>query len=217
MKTKPLFAVGVLLLAAAVYLFCGSSNTRTYTKSRVQELEKQVSELEPETLELQMNLARWYNLNLTSRHPEENFKASYPAILDLSGHAMGTVEIPDIEIQVPIYHGVEQSAAQIGFGHLPDSAFPIGGVGNHSVLIGNMEKDLLPVFGFLSIGDTFRIRILKEVLTYSVVYTSVVHPEELEDFPVDPSLDLCTLVVSTPATEKTYCFVIQGKRTSDAE
>ena len=47
---------------------------------------------------------------------------------------MGVLEIPCIEVELPIYHGIGEEVLQKGVGHISQTAFPVGGEGNHTVL-----------------------------------------------------------------------------------
>ena len=50
---------------------------------------------------------------------------------------MGYVEVPSLNITLPIYHGTEDTTLEIGAGHLLGSSLPIGGESTHSVITGH--------------------------------------------------------------------------------
>ena len=85
--------------------------------------------MEPETVKLQKNLARWYNFNLTLAEPEPDFQRAYAGIFNLGQGRMGLLEIPELELALPITHGAQGAA-----GHDPSTALPVEGQGNHTVL-----------------------------------------------------------------------------------
>lgn len=80
---------------------------------------------------LQWNLARWYNLNLHTENPDPGFREAYRDILAMDGDVMGYAEFPAREITLPICH----DGADHGLVHSAQSDLPIGGMGNHTVLI----------------------------------------------------------------------------------
>lgn len=106
---------------------------------------------------LQWKLARWYNVNLRSERPEQGFEEAYRSILYDTGGIMGYAEIPSATRILPIYH----DGAGEGLVHDSGTDFPIGGSGNHSVLV-CMEVVQLEQ------GDQIVIHILGERHVYQV-------------------------------------------------
>ncbi len=53
------------------------------------------------------------------------------------GEVMGYVEIPKINVKLPIYHGTSESVLNRGVGHIENSSLPVGGEGTHSILTGH--------------------------------------------------------------------------------
>lgn len=105
---------------------------------------------------LQRELARWYNVNLYSETAEMNFQDAYDSILYYENGVMGYIELPSRGQCIPIFHGVGKG----GFVHDPQSAFPIGGRGDHSVL--RMD-------GEVSLAEEERV--ILWVLGESMIYT----------------------------------------------
>lgn len=55
--------------------------------------------------------------------------------LNIAGdEMMGIVEIPKIDIKLPIYHTTEEDVLKQAAGHLEGSSLPIGGKSTHSVI-----------------------------------------------------------------------------------
>ena len=109
-------------------------------------------------LKLQMDLVSWYNLNVHLNHGTE-LQGAYDEILYFQNGMMGSLLIPDLEIHLPIYHGISN---RVGFGHDPNTGFPVGTDGQHSAL---WMYDL-PA---LAAGDQFTIEILDLKHTYEVI------------------------------------------------
>lgn len=141
-------------------------------------LEEDMAGSDRESLALQEALAMWYNLNLLEEN-DPAFRDAYAAILFYSDGIMGSLEIPGKEIHLPIYHGLEGNK---GFGHDPQTAFPIGQPGDHPVLVTDTELPLRP-------GDTFVIHILDRELTYQVAAI-----RENWDTTAVPGVDYCSLI-----------------------
>ena len=95
---------------------------------------------------------------------------------------MGVLAIPKIDLRLPIRHGVGDDALAKGIGHMPDSALPIGGDGNHSVLAGHRglpSAELFTRLDELARGDVFTVTVLGDSHAYRVTDIRVITPDEL--------------------------------------
>lgn len=141
---------------------------------------------------------------------------NYDGLLDPTGTGiMGYVEIPKIRVNLPIYHGTEETELRKGIGHLVGSSLPIGGVGEHSVLTGHSgvaEKRLFSDLEQLAEGDRFYLHILGETLAYKVTEINTVLPHETDLLTADPDDDLCTLVTCTPYGVNSHRLLVRGSR-----
>lgn len=140
----------------------------------------------------------------------------YQDILNVDGNGMmGYLEIPTIDVELPIYHGVEQDVLQVGLGHLPWSSLPIGGENTHCVISGHRglaNATLLSNLNEVKEGDLFYIRILNQVLTYAVDQILVVEPENIEPLMPTQGKDFCTLVTCTPYGVNSHRLLVRGHR-----
>lgn len=142
--------------------------------------------------------------------------AEYEGLLriDESG-IMGYVVIPKINVSLPIYHGTKDSVLQSGIGHLEGSSLPIGGEGTHSVLSGHRGLPSAKLFtniDQLVVGDTFTVRVLREVLTYEVDEIRTVLPHEVNSLQIVEGQDYCTLLTCTPYGVNTHRLLVRGHR-----
>ena len=164
--------------------------------------------------------ARQYNRNLCSRSNSfllsEEQKAEYESLLDISGQGvMGYIEIPEIDVSLPIYHGTEDPVLQVAVGHLEWTSLPVGGESTHCVLSGHRGLPSAKLFtdlDQLAEGDTFILRILDETLTYEVDQIRTVEPYELDDLGIEEGKDYCTLVTCTPYGINTHRLLVRGRR-----
>ena len=129
---------------------------------------------------------------------------------------MGYVQIPKIDVELPIYHGTSEETLDRGIGHLMGSSLPIGGVGTHCVLTGHsglagnrMFSDL----DQLKKGDVFYLKVLDETLAYAVLEIDTVLPEDTSQLAIDSVRDTVTLVTCTPFGVNTHRLLIHGERT----
>ena len=169
--------------------------------------------------------ARAYNEALCFRsnpyYLSEEQKAQYESLLDVSGlGVMGYIEIPEIDVSLPIYHGTEESVLQVAVGHLDWTSLPVGGESTHCVLSGHRGLPSAKLFTNLDKlreGDTFLLRILDEVLTYEVDQILIVEPQETAALRVVEGKDYCTLVTCTPYGINTHRLLVRGHRVDNAE
>ncbi|PST46133.1 hypothetical protein CPA40_07410 [Bifidobacterium callitrichos] len=127
--------------------------------------------------------AERYNAALAGDGASQSSAASprYEDLLDPNGDGvMGVLAIPVIDLKLPIFHGVGNRALAAGVGHVPGSALPIGGTGNHSVIAGHRglpSAELFTRLDELERGDVFTITVLGDTYTYRVIGIRVVDPD----------------------------------------
>ncbi len=169
--------------------------------------------------------ARQYNRNLLDRSNglrlSEEQKAEYERLLDVSGvGVMGYIEIPEIDVSLPIYHGAEDSVLQVAIGHLEWSSLPVGGQSTHCVLSGHRGLPSAKLFTNLDKlreGDTFLLRVLDEILTYEVDQILIVEPQDTAALEIVEGQDYCTLVTCTPYGINTHRLLVRGHRIDNIE
>ena len=169
--------------------------------------------------------ARAYNEALCFRsnpyYLSEEQKAQYESLLDVSGlGVMGYIEIPEIDVSLPIYHGTEESVLQVAVGHLEWSSLPVGGESTHCVLSGHRGLPSAKLFtnlDKLQTGDIFMLRILDDVLTYEVDQILIVEPQETGALRIEEGKDYCTLVTCTPYGINTHRLLVRGHRIDNIE
>lgn len=210
MSRKMVGILTVVLVLCAIGLPClavgGSLRELAGTAASVERLTEQTAGMEDAAVRRQRNLARWYNWNLTAKQPDEGFEEAYGGILDLGEGMMGYLELPEMGQCLPIYHGVEEASQTRGVGHLPGSALPIGGNGNHTVMMGTAD------FGKLREGELFYLHILDETLVYAVTGIREVSPGQTAGLSPSAGEDLCTLVTTRGYGSYTRKIMIRGSR-----
>ena len=181
---------------------------------------EEVANLENEQYDELWAAAQQYNRSLTERGNayvlSEEQKEAYEKLLDVSGlGVMGYIEIPEIDVSLPVYHGTEESVLQIAVGHLEWSSLPVGGESTHCVLSGHRGLPSAKLFtnlDKLTEGDIFLLRVLDEVLTYEVDQTLIVEPQDTASLQIEEGKDYCTLVTCTPYGINTHRLLVRGHR-----
>ena len=181
---------------------------------------EKVANLDHQEYDSLWNAARRYNEELlqhgTAYRLTDEQAQQYESLLNVSGLGiMGSIEIPDIDVSLPIYHGTDESVLQVAVGHLEWSSLPVGGEGTHCVLSGHRGLPSAKLFTHLDKlekGDTFLLCILDEVLTYEVDQILIVEPQETAALQIEPGKDYCTLVTCTPYGINTHRLLVRGHR-----
>ncbi|MCI8993471.1 MAG: class C sortase [Eubacterium sp.] len=140
----------------------------------------------------------------------------YMSCLNIAGNGMmGTVEIPKIEITLPVYHTTADDILQIAAGHLEGSSLPVGGEDTHSVISAHRGLPSAALFtdlDKLEETDHFLLHILDETLCYEVDKITVIEPEDTDDLKVEAEKDLVTLMTCTPYGVNSHRLLVRGHR-----
>lgn len=128
---------------------------------------------------------------------------------------IGYIEIPKIDVFLPIYHGTSKEVLEKGAGHLENTSFPVGGKNTHSVISAHSAFPTRTFFDYLpdlKKGDKFLIHVLDELLTYQVDQIKTVLPDQTEDLYVEDGKDYVTLLTCTPYSINTHRLLVRGTR-----
>jgi sortase A len=169
--------------------------------------------------------ARQHNRKLLEREnpfalPEEMVD-DYEQLLNVGDIGIiGYVEIPEISVVLPIYHGTDEAVLQVAVGHLEWTSLPVGGENTHAVVSGHRGLPSAKLFTNLDKlveGDLFIFRILDEILTYEVDQILIVEPHEVQHLQIEQGKDLCTLVTCTPYGINSHRLLVRGHRVENPE
>lgn len=140
---------------------------------------------------------------------------SYNSLLNQSNGIMGSIEIPKIDVDLPIYHGTSDEVLQVGIGHIQGTSLPIGGENTHCVLSGHRGlpgSKLFTRLDEMEEGDLFFIQVLGETLAYKVYNIQVIEPEDVSVMEIQAGRDDCSLITCTPYGLNTHRLVVTGER-----
>ena len=221
------FVLVILLGAgAAAYPLIASINNE-HTQSLVQtEYEEKIQQLDPSEIDAALEAAREYNKTISTVQIEDidKIKADLPPYEDLLNLAnngiMGYIEIPAIDIDLPIYHGTTGAAMEKGAGHMEGTSLPVGGIGTHAVISahsGMASAKLFTDLDKLKLGDMFFITVCNQKLAYEVDNIAVVEPTDIDLIRVDTQQDYVTLLTCTPYGVNTHRLLVRGHRVEMAE
>lgn len=146
---------------------------------------------------------------------------SYNKQLNHTGNGiMGSLEIPKINVNLPIYHGTGDEALANGVGHIQGTSLPVGGENTHAVLSGHRglpSSKLLVRLDEMEVDDYFFLRVGNETLAYKVIDIVVVEPDDVSNLEVKVGEDLVSLVTCTPYGINTHRLIVTGSRVTYEE
>lgn len=228
-KIKIILFIGISLItvSAAFLLFPTISNliNSIFNNSTISNYSESVKTLSEDVVENEFSTASEYNRELCESvgisYSTKAFVEGYDKILNFDG-IIGYIEIPKIDVKLPIYHGSDESVLTKGAAHLPNSSFPIGGTGNHAVLTAHTGYPTQVFFDNLTElenGDLIYINVLDRQLTYSVIEQNIVDPEDISLLQIDEKNDLISLVTCYPYGVNSHRLIVTAERyiSSDKE
>ncbi|MCW4656305.1 class C sortase [Bacillus sp. AS_5] len=215
----------IFLLGLLIYLYPTISNwlaTKTHY-SKISEYDATVKSLEQKEIERKKKEAKTYNNKVQNigqifsdpfNETKDNSKSDYIDMLNI-GETIGYIEVPKINIQLPIYQGTSEEVLSRGIGQLSESSLPVGGESTHTVLTGHRGLPSALMFTHLDKlekNDIFYIHSLDTILAYKVDQIKEVLPNETTDLLIVKGQDYATLITCTPYGVNTHRLLVRGHR-----
>lgn len=220
-----LFIAGLSLL---LYPFV-ANQWNSYRQSKlINSYDSQIAQMESQgevNYEEQWEMAHAYNQALEPCILPDSFavaaasgeNGAYMSCLNLTEDGMmGYVEIPKIDVKIPIFHTTEEDVLQKAAGHLEGSSLPVGGENTHTVISahrGLPSASLFTDLDKLTVGDHFLLHILNETLCYQVDQITETEPDNTSALSVEEKKDLATLLTCTPYGVNSHRLLVRGHRT----
>ena len=186
--------------------------------------QEQMEQVDTTAIDEARDLANQYNQAILEGVKEDAFhndtllwaSEDYEHQLNIIGNGiMGYVEIPAIQVTLPIYHGTDDAALEKGVGHLLGSSLPVGGECTHTVLTahsGMASQRMFSDLNLLEAGDVFYLDVLGERMAYQVDQIKTVLPYDTTYLGILDGEDHCTLVTCTPFGVNTHRLLVRGIR-----
>lgn len=224
-KLKNIVLLLIFLIGFAVFAYPKVSNwLAEYNQIQVvQSYNKFVTGISPAQMEEEWRRAEEYNELLQAGPITDPFSnvdkvepfTEYDTVLNVDG-VMGYIEIPSIDVKLPIYHGVSEEVLQKGVGHIKSTALPVGGEGTHAVLSahsGLPEAKLFTELEKVKENDYFYLYVLDKEMAYKVDQITVVDPDDISNLTPVAGKDYVTLVTCTPIGINSQRLLVRGQRT----
>ena len=226
-RITAILLVAVLLAGLSLLLYPLVSNywNSIHQSQAIAAYMDDVAEVDDTTYDALWEEAQGYNASLLENEnrffPDEDERQQYEQLLSISDDGIiGYIEIPSIDVTLPIYHGTSEEILQVAIGHIEGSSLPVGGLSTHCVISGHRglpSSRLFTDIDQLSEGDIFTLLVLDEALTYEADQIRIVEPDDISLLEIKEGEDLCTLVTCTPYGVNSHRLLVRGHRVENQE
>ena len=216
------FCVGLII---SLYPLISNIYSRRNQMDVINKYQEDIEKVDEQEMANELELANAYNrkLNqtivLTDPFDPSAIDMADDVYYDILNYTddgvMAYINIPKIDVNLPIYHGTDNEHMLKGVGHLVGTSFPVGGIDTHAVLSahsGLSTAELFTNLADLKKDDLFYIHVLDDVLAYEVDKINVVKPNETNDLKIVPGQDYVTLVTCTPYGINSHRLLVRGHR-----
>ena len=211
-------ACGAVALGLLLYPLVGELLSEKYHSDVETSYIAAIEDTDDAELTAQREAAEQYNAMLANATISEGGASAPPlAYADqlTVGGVMCYVDIPKINVYLPVQHGTGAETLEKSVGHVVGTSLPVGGSGTHAVLSahsGMASSKLFSDIDQLEKGDTFYVHVLGEVLAYEVDAINTVLPTDTSLLQIEAGKDLVTLVTCTPFGINTHRLLVRGHR-----
>ena len=231
MSKKIKLILAIFLILSGIFLFIYPRVTDYIYKNKVTNLKedyiKTIESINKEDNNLKLD--ELYNLlqeenNKLYQNKQHKFlvdKTYDIADINLSDYGLtnnifGFIEIPVINVTLPIFLGSNDYTMTLGATHLTGTSYPIGGTNTNSVIAahrGFYKTEMFRHIDKINIGDTLYIKNFKETLEYKATKIDIIKPDELNKLTIEEGSDMVTIISCHPFPSNTHRYVVYFKRT----
>lgn len=232
-RSDKIFTIFItLLILAAIYialfptisnLFYKIQQSNTiisYTEESKQLSEAQINKMFDDIYNYNQDLYKYWFGGTFSYQGSNKSDEKYESILNTNNGIIGYIEIPKINLYLPIAHGTKSEDLDSMVGHMYLSSFP-GTINSHAILTahtGLASAKLFTDIDKLSNGDEFYIYILNKKLTYKIYKSNICLPEEDYHYiQIEPGKDLVSLYTCTPYGINSHRLIITAEHLTDKD
>ena len=211
-------ACGVVALGLLLYPLVGELLSEKYHSDVETAYTAAIEDTDDAELTAQRQAAQQYNAMLANATISEGGASAPPLAYAEQltvGGVMAYVDIPKINVYLPVQHGTGAETLEKSVGHVVGTSLPVGGSSTHAVLSahsGMASSKLFSDIDRLEKGDVFYVHVLGEVLAYEVDAINTVLPTDTSLLQIEAGKDLVTLVTCTPFGINTHRLLVRGHR-----
>ena len=143
----------------------------------------------------------------------------YYKTLNVDGKGMmAYVEIPKINVKLPVRHGTSDQVLKDGIGHIATTHVPTDNRTIHSVITGHTGEVGYMLFDNLTQlrkGDVFQIRVLKRHMSYKVDQIKIILPTDVSALQPVQNSNYVTLLTCYPYGVNSHRLIVRGHYIGD--
>lgn len=220
--------IAFLIVTGGIILICypsfSSFINQQFANKEIATYENKMEDTSEQELRETMQMAYDYNATLPRTYPADPFTGNNISNMKgtefekfwmiQDGQMLGYIEVPSINIYLPIYYGTSKQVLEEGAGVVENTSLPVGGKGTHSVIsahTGMASKRLFTDLNLVEEGDIFFIHVLNQNFAYQVDQIKIVLPEEIEDLYIEKDKDYVTLLTCTPFGINDHRLLVRGQ------
>ena len=209
---------GVVALGLLLYPLVGELLNEKYHSDVETVYTAAIADTDNDELTAQRGTAEQYNAMLSGATITEGGASASPLAYAQQltvGGVMAYVDIPKINVYLPVQHGTDADTLERAVGHVVGTSLPVGGSSTHAVLSahsGMASSKLFSDIDQLTEGDTFYIHVLGDTLAYRIDAINTVLPTDTSLLQIEDNKDLVTLVTCTPFGVNTHRLLVRGQR-----
>lgn len=203
-----LFFVGV---ASILYPFVGNVVSVMTANVAIGGYDEEVKSLDTSEIDELFKKADEYNKSLYSGSKTD----ADAKCLNRTDGIMCYVDVPKVNIYLPVYYGTSNEVLEKGCGYLENTSLPVGGKNTHSVISGHTglpSAEMFTALDQVEIGDMFYIHILNKVLAYKIDKITDVKPDQTDELRIVSDEDYVTLLTCTPYGINDRRLLVRGTR-----
>ena len=217
LKDKPvltLVIIGIVYfigIAAVLYPIAGNIYTLAHSRMAITQYDQAVQHMDTTEIENRFKQAKIYNADLASGIYNDGYERALCSVDDL----ICFVEVPSVNIYLPVYYGTQEYNLQRGAAWLENTSLPVEGQNVHSVISGHTglpNAELFTKLDQVQKGETFYLHVLNKVLAYKVDEIFIVYPNQSSYLNIVPDKDYCTLLTCTPYGINDKRLLVRGER-----
>ena len=211
-------ACGVVALGLLLYPLVGELLSEKYHSDIETNYTAAIEDTDDAELTAQRQAAEQYNAMLAGAAITEGGASAPPLAYAEQltvGGVMCYIDIPKINVYLPVQHGTGTETLEKSVGHVVGTSLPVGGSSTHAVLSahsGMASSKLFSDIDQLEKGDVFYIHVLGDTLAYEVDNINTVLPTDTSLLQIEDGKDFVTLVTCTPFGVNTHRLLVRGHR-----
>lgn len=213
-------ALGIFSIGCFLYPSLSNFINEQFNESTINEYNNNVKSVSQNLITTQLKEAVRYNQALATEFfsgdntDYEEIINNYNNILDNNNGLIGYIEVPSINVKLPIYHGESEEVLKKGAAHMEQTSFPIGGKNTHACISahsGYPTQRFFDDIDELDTNDIIYIKILNTTYIYKVYDKEVIEPDNVKKINVVQGQKILTLVTCYPYGINSHRLLVHAR------